>query len=236
MRRHPPKILERIATLLIPPACREEVLGDLHERCTSSWSYFKDALIAIPCVIASRIRRIVDPPVLLLQAVVVYHSFLVAAWIAGGGLGRFLDEWELWRLAIPSAAVLAGMVLAEAYAKPGQPSLWQPVRGPALGAGLAFVSRIAVPFQILLYGAALSVILASVTNLLCPPVTLRPQGANAPALWFKRGTVAGNAIRWIFSIFVVIALSASDAWGLRAVQAATAVAAVLVAYHVQRRT
>jgi hypothetical protein len=235
MRRPPPKILERIATLLIPPASREEVLGDLHERCSSAWGYCKDALIVIPCVIASRIRRIVDPPVLLLQVTVVYLSFLIAAWIAGG-LGHTLDEWELWRLTIPTGAILIGMVLTEVYAKPGISSRWQPVRGPLLGAALAFVSRVAVPLQILLYGAALSVILASITNLLCPPVTLRPQGANVTALWFKRGTMAGNAIRWFFAIFVGIALSVSSAWGLRAVQVTAAIAAVLVAYHVQRRT
>jgi hypothetical protein len=232
MRRHPPKIAEWIATLLTPPASREEVLGDLQERCASSWGYFKDALIAIPCVIASRIRRVVDAPVLLLQAMVVYLSFLIAAWIVDGAVPA--DEWGFWRLTIPTGAILIGMVLAEVYAKPGVLSRWQPMRGPLLGAGLAFVSRIAVPFQIVLYGAALSLILASTTNLLFPSVTLRPQGANVPALWLKHAEVGGNAIRLIAVILAVIALS--SARGLRAVAAAAVIAALLIVYHVLRRT
>jgi hypothetical protein len=202
--RHPPKVLERIAGLLTPAACREELVGDLHERCTSAWGYFKDALFAIPCVIASRIRRVVDAPVLLLQATVAYLSFLCAAWIVDGAVSA--DEWGFWRLTIPTGAILIGMVLAEVYAKPGVSSRWQPVRGPLLGAGLAFVARIAVPFQILLYGAALSVILASTTNLLFPPVTLRPQGANLPALWLKYSWPQRGRPGWFIAAVVMIFL------------------------------
>ena len=204
MRRHPPNILERIANLLIPPACREEVLGDLHERCTSAWGYFKDALFAIPCVIASRIRRVVNPPVLLLQAMVVYLSFLIAAWIVDGAVPA--DEWGFWRLTIPTGAILIGMVLAEVYAKPGVSSRWQPVRGPLLGAGLAFVSRIAIPFQIMFYGAALSVILASTINLLLPPLTLRPQGVNVPALWLKYSWPQRGGLGWFIAAVLMIFL------------------------------
>jgi hypothetical protein len=204
MSRQPPRIVESIAALLTPPACREEVLGDLQERCTSPWGYFKDAFFAIPCVIASRIRRIVDPPVLLLQAIVVYLSFLVAAWIADGALP--MEEWELWRLAIPTCAVLVGVILAEVYAKPGESSPWQPIRGPLIGAGLAFVSRIAVPFRIVLYGAALSLILASTTNLLFPSVTLRPQRANVPALWLKYSAAQRGSIAWLVAAVALLLL------------------------------
>ncbi|HYK59541.1 MAG TPA: hypothetical protein VEV85_08935 [Bryobacteraceae bacterium] len=204
VRREPPRILERIATLLIPPACREEVLGDLQERCASSWGYFKDALFAIPCVIASRIRRIVDPPVLLLHAMVVYLSFLLAAWIADGALPA--GEGELWRLVIPSCAVLAGIILAEVYAKPGAASRFQSLRGPLLGAGLAFVSRIAVPFRVVLYGAALSLILASTTNILFPPITLRPQGASVPTLWLKHSAAKPSSFKWLVAALALLLL------------------------------
>jgi hypothetical protein len=118
-------------------------------------------------VIASQIRRVADPPVLLLHAMVVYLSFLLAAWIADGALP--IDRWALWRLAIPSGAVLLGMILAEAYAKASAASRFQHLRAPLFGAGLALVSRIRVPFRIVLYGAAVSLILASTTNLLFPP-------------------------------------------------------------------
>jgi hypothetical protein len=204
IKRHPPKAAEWIATLLIPPACREEVLGDLQERCTSPWAYCKDAHIAVPCVIASRIRRVVDPPVLLLQAMIVYLSFLLAAWIADGALP--INEWALWRLAIPSCAVLVGMILAEVYAKPGVASRLQSLRGPLLGAELAFVSRIAVPFRTVLYGAGLSLILASTANFLFPPTTLRPQGANVPAFWFKHSAARPGSLRWLVAALALLLL------------------------------
>ena len=185
MRREPPRILERIATLLIPPACREEVLGDLQERCASSWGYFKDALFAIP-------------------AMVVYLSFLLAARIADGALPA--GEWELWRLVIPSCAVLAGIILAEVYAKPGAASRFQSLRAPLLGAGLAFVSRIAVPFRVVLYGAALSLILASTTNILFPPITLRPQGASVQTLWLKHSAAKPSSFRWLVAALALLLL------------------------------
>ena len=38
MRLRPSKTAEAIVALFLPPACREEVLGDLHERYRSSAS------------------------------------------------------------------------------------------------------------------------------------------------------------------------------------------------------
>lgn len=64
----PSKAAEAIAALFVPPACREEVLGDLRERCSSPRQYAVDALRTIPLVIISRIRRTADPQVLLIQA------------------------------------------------------------------------------------------------------------------------------------------------------------------------
>ena len=57
MHSAPPKAVEKIVGLLIPPASREEVLGDLFERYTSSGQYILEALLVVPMVIASRIRR-----------------------------------------------------------------------------------------------------------------------------------------------------------------------------------
>ena len=80
MRSGPSKAAEAIVALLLPPACREEVLGDLHERYRSRLQYFTDALSTVPLVILSRIRRTADPQVLLIQAFALYASFLTAAW------------------------------------------------------------------------------------------------------------------------------------------------------------
>jgi hypothetical protein len=105
----PLKTAEAIVAVFVPPACREEVLGDLHERYSSSGQYGLDALRTIPRVIMSRIRRTADPQVLLMQAFALYVSFLGAAWLKDGA---FLSErWGLPRLAIPAGMAMLGLVL-----------------------------------------------------------------------------------------------------------------------------
>lgn len=63
------KTAEAIVAVFIPHAYRSEVLGDLHEWYSSLVRYGFDALRTIPVVILSRVRRIGDPQVLLMQAV-----------------------------------------------------------------------------------------------------------------------------------------------------------------------
>ena len=135
----PPKAVEAIAAILAPPACREELLGDLHERYRSPLQYALEAVLAMPLVIVSRIRRTADPQVLLIQAFVLYASFLVAAWLGGEAL--LSDEWELLRLAAPAGMTLLGLMLEDAYAKPACRSRFQLARGPLLGIGLALASQ-----------------------------------------------------------------------------------------------
>lgn len=65
---------EAVVARLIPPDCREEVLGDLHERNISFARYLLDALHTIPLVVASRIRRTSDPGLLAMYAIVCYTS------------------------------------------------------------------------------------------------------------------------------------------------------------------
>src|SRR5215468_5891670 len=57
METRPPKLIEAIVAKLLPPACRENVLGDLHERYTSTAHYILDALRAVPFVVTSQSRR-----------------------------------------------------------------------------------------------------------------------------------------------------------------------------------
>src|SRR5215471_5311467 len=54
MNSGPSKTAEAIVAVFVPPACREEVLGDLHERYSSSGQYGLDAVRTIPLVIISR--------------------------------------------------------------------------------------------------------------------------------------------------------------------------------------
>lgn len=125
--------------LLIPPACRDEVLGDLYQRYAGPRQYLLDALHTVPLVIASRVRRTTDPAVLLIEALALYLSFLLGAWYIDRAL--LAAQWGLWRLAIPAAAALLAMVLRDAYATPGIRSRWEAVLRPAVLAGPPVVDR-----------------------------------------------------------------------------------------------
>ena len=60
MASGPPKTFEALVAVVIPPACREEVLGDLHERYRSTRRYGLDVASTVPLVILSRIQRTAD--------------------------------------------------------------------------------------------------------------------------------------------------------------------------------
>ena len=154
MATGPSKIAERIVALLVPPACGEEVLGDLYERFRSPGQYFLDALRTVPLVILSRVRRTADPKIALLQAGFLYLSFLGAAWFKDRALLQ--EQFQLFRLAIPAGAALTGLILADAYATPGLESSWRFLRGPALGIAFSFLSQavfwtLALPASVMLY-------------------------------------------------------------------------------------
>ncbi len=50
----PPRMLEWIVGLFIPPSRREDVLGDLRERYSNLWQYLLEAVSTTPMVILSR--------------------------------------------------------------------------------------------------------------------------------------------------------------------------------------
>lgn len=199
MRSGPSKAAEAIVALLVPPACREEVLGDLHERYRSRFQYAADALCTVPLVILSRIRRTADPQVILIQAFALYASFLTAAWFKDASLLQ--AQWGLLRLAIPPGMALLGLVLEDAYAASGHRSALKLLRGPVVGFGLAVGSQVvfragksdlALPSWIMIYGSAMGLLLSSAVRVLFPPVTDRLQGVNAPALWLKQDGGTGD--------------------------------------------
>jgi hypothetical protein len=68
MEARPPALIETIVGSLIPPACREYVLGDLCERYTSPAGYMIEAIRTIPLVIAGRVRRTCDALLVLGEA------------------------------------------------------------------------------------------------------------------------------------------------------------------------
>ena len=175
--------LEAITALFLPPACREEVLGDLRERNTAPRPYALDAIRAVPLVIVSRIRRTTDPQLLLMHAFVLYLSFYVTCWFKDRGL--LYEPWALARLAIPGAVTLLALVLEDAYARPGHRSPLRLVRGPLLGVGWMLLSQavlstshspLTLPWWILLYGGAFGLLLTSALRMLFSPQWPSTQG------------------------------------------------------------
>jgi hypothetical protein len=68
----PPDWLERIVLSAIPPAAREAVAGDLWETYRSPRQYAAEALRTVPFVIASQVRRNLNPPAIMLQAALIF--------------------------------------------------------------------------------------------------------------------------------------------------------------------
>lgn len=188
MESGPSKIAELIAGYLVPPACREEILGDIRERYRSGWRYFFDAAQVIPCVIYSRVCRTTDAVVALMQAASMYTAFLIAA--------RYFDIEVIFqrsgfaRLAIPPAIVLAVMCLADAYSNPQRRWPVKPLFAPALGFAVALLEqemyrRWSLPSPIFAWGTGASLLLVSTLRFLFPAISDRPLAAGAPAFWQK---------------------------------------------------
>jgi len=111
MTTYPPQFAEDLVASLLPPACREEVLGDLFESCRSPMEYGLSALAVIPRVIFSQVRRNTDSFVFLLTACALAYSFLAGSARMSPGLSH-----PLLRLGIPSAAALLCLLLCNGFA------------------------------------------------------------------------------------------------------------------------
>lgn len=113
----PPGFLVFLVKRLLPRACREYVLGDLHERYTSPLGYVRDAASVIPAEIIGQIRKAMPLYYLPIEALLVYASFFAAARLYGDTTRSDPD----WIYAFPpqllcaTAAVMAGLLWREAY-------------------------------------------------------------------------------------------------------------------------
>jgi hypothetical protein len=221
MARGPSRKVEALVALFTPPACREEVVGDLYERFRSPRQYAFDALITVPLVILSRIRRTADPQVLVMHAFALYLSFLCAAWMSDPALVS--SRFGLLRLAIPAGIAILGLVLEDVYSRPGRRSALSLTRGPAIGLGLALLSQgmfragnleVALPGWIAVYGCGMSLLLSSALRLLFPPAANQLQSAHAPALWLKQAGEVDltGSVRVLKAIAVIVAVAAIGMW------------------------
>jgi hypothetical protein len=171
--------LENIFRLLLPPASREHVLGDLHEKCKSRRQYFIDAASVLGPVIISRIRRTTDFQVFLMETFAVYLSLSATAWLLGQKAFLY-DQAGFLRLAIPTAVTVTGLLICNAYSDPGKQVSWiKPILQSAGSLSVAFLGQavifdtrpsFAVPFGVMLYGSCTSLVLVSSLRTLFPPI------------------------------------------------------------------
>jgi hypothetical protein len=171
----PAKTLEAIVGLFVPPACREEVLGDLYEKYTGSGQYVVLALQVVPCVIVSRFRRTTDVAVLLMEALLVYGSYLAAAWYTG--------QWGLTRLAVPAVLAVWFMLLEDAWSVVTSKSPLRLTGEVVVGTFFTFLCMIGtLPETLNLLGASASLLLVSAIRILFRPQFGGQQTAAGPAM------------------------------------------------------
>jgi hypothetical protein len=136
----PPKIAEAIVATLLPPACREAVLGGCRVRYRHAAQYLADALCTLARVVASQIRKNTEARIFLLEALTVFWSFTFAAFRPGQA--SFLDDpWVLLRMAIPATAALLVLLLRNAYASPEDAAQFASILDVIIALAFAFLSQ-----------------------------------------------------------------------------------------------
>jgi hypothetical protein len=142
---YPPQIVEDAVAWLLPPACREEVLGDLCEQYVNAARYAMNMLTVAPRVILSQIQRNTDARVFLATSCAICYSF--AAGSTDSSLRDFplhADAWTLVRLAIPAVAALLVLLLRNGYADPEFRRLRAITLDVAVAMGLAAFTQFAL--------------------------------------------------------------------------------------------
>ena len=186
----PSKTAEALVALIVPPACREEILGDLYERYQSPARYYWDAIRIVPFMILSRIRRTSDAQIVLMEAISVYAGFLGAALMTKTGI-------DTAALAIPTVIAVMGARLADAYAKS---------YGPGIGLAAAIVcTYTSVPHSVLLIGCTLSFVAVTGIRLLFASGQMR--GIHVPASWLKSEPGEAFSRKQLAGIAICLALA-----------------------------
>jgi hypothetical protein len=148
--------------------------------------YIDDALVTVPCVIFSRIRRVTDPRVFVAEALALYLSFLAAAWKLGG-MPFLRQQWSSLRLAIPTVLALGALMLGDAYVSTGERSPVKAILEAGLGVGFAFLLELVLsaangesilPRWIMVSGCIMGIPLVAASRMIFPPDVNRPRGAT----------------------------------------------------------
>jgi hypothetical protein len=197
MKQAPPKTIEAIVSHLIPPARREDVLGDLHERYRSTAQYLMDAMRTVPHVIVSQIRRTTDRRLVIFEALALYLAFLTVP-ARPGGRSLIFEPAMLMPLLIPVVVALMALRFIDVYTRSESRTqkgfALQSVMAVALAYGAEELVRVAhaaltLPRGALLEGSALAAFLVWMLRwAMCSqehrmrPSTLHSAGGDATML------------------------------------------------------
>ena len=208
MEAGPHPIIEGVVARLLPRACREHVLGDLHERYVSTGQYVWDAVQTLPYAVWGQIRRTTSPLLAAAELGAVFIAFVGALGIvhpraggpaqaaAGAAIAAITalvtvalrDAWvgRTWR---SNAYLMLDAILAVAFA----------------GASHAFLhsigSRLALEPAALLAGCATSVVLLagvriSLQSFFQPTVMANAGGSKMNSTESPRGMQRDLRVWW----------------------------------------
>jgi hypothetical protein len=176
----PPKAALLIARILLPPARREDVLGDMEERFhdadrrRAAVDYVWDVVWTVPLVIVSQILKTADARLVCLEALGMYTSFVGASYLTLGARAvSFLhDGHGLLRLALPTLVIPLALLLADVYRVPGRRRAMRHVEQVCLALGVAFLSQMvcseesSTPRWIMVSGSAMGLLLLPLIRML----------------------------------------------------------------------
>ena len=250
MHSRPPAVIENIVRLLVPPASREHVMGDLSERYRSPRQYLTDAFQSLPLIIASQVRRTSNPG----------RLGVVAATLFGLLNANAHNSWLV--AALPTLLATAALILRDVYRAPSPtPFTATKSRPAAIDVGVAagcmllwqafaalFAPQWLLPARALSVGLPIFCVLLFFVRLQAPQATSWPPAITrtmsikdlmAEVRGFE--AVSRRAIRIeIGAAFVLVAGCAVSLWAMppkplgQAFNAITAGGALFVAWFLHR--
>lgn len=145
--------VETIIRILLPPTCREHVLGDLRESAAPRRPGMHDLMFTAPAVVWSQMRRSTPPMLLLAQGLAAYIAFAQFAFMPGGDRAALVTG--LW----PVLAALAVLVLIDTYRTAVECTWRRHIAMSAIAgacAGLAASVFMALPARMILLAATMA--------------------------------------------------------------------------------
>jgi hypothetical protein len=213
METRPPRLIEAIIERLVPPACRESVLGDWNERYASAPEYVLRALSALPFLVASQVRRTFKPENVVGETIAIYLAFALEFFVRPASL---VADQVLIPILIVICTALLALVIRDAYADPEDRSAARTIRDACI-AIVAVVSVEAIlsvsslstwklPWSLVFSGGAASIPMLFMVRWLLRPVERNGIAAGAlPLDQLRRRSEDEHRKAWQLNLMWLIA-------------------------------